>query len=112
MEMQMITGSSLLTTHWAYMAPYNPAVFTPPSPTQYVPANVASPQWNFTAGTTWRLRQPGAVRDDVRPAPSRSRTTTTATTGAWGAAPVGNAVGNFTVLGLDDAPKAMCCSTC
>jgi len=34
MQMQMITGSSFPITHWAYMAPYNPAVFTrhrPPS---------------------------------------------------------------------------------
>jgi hypothetical protein len=53
MEMQMITGTSLLVTHWAYMAPYNPAVFTPPSPTQYVSADVTSPQWRWTAGTTW-----------------------------------------------------------
>jgi|GEM_PF-2426022 len=35
MQMQLITGSSVLVTHWAYMTPYNPAVFTPPSPTQY-----------------------------------------------------------------------------
>jgi hypothetical protein len=31
MEMQMITGDSLLVTHWAYMLPYNPATFTPPA---------------------------------------------------------------------------------
>ena len=40
------------------MAPYNPAIFTPPSPTQNVVANITSPQWNFTAGTTWRLSSP------------------------------------------------------
>ncbi|MGX4801126.1 hypothetical protein [Bradyrhizobium guangdongense] len=31
MEMQMITGDSLLVTHWAYMLPYDPAIFTPPA---------------------------------------------------------------------------------
>lgn len=43
MEMQMITGDSVLVTHWAYMLPYDPATFTPPA-SQPVPAN-SVPQW-------------------------------------------------------------------
>ncbi len=58
MEMQMITGSSLLVTHWAYMVPYNPATFTPPA-AQVVPSN-SSPQWAWTAGTPWRIVSPSA----------------------------------------------------
>ena len=58
MEMQMITGSSLLVTHWAYMLPYNPATFTPPA-AQVVPSN-SSPQWAWTAGTPWRIVSPSA----------------------------------------------------
>ncbi len=57
----MITGTSLLVTRWAYMTPYNPAVFTPPSPSQVVTADITSPQWRWTAGTTWRLRQLDAL---------------------------------------------------
>jgi len=57
MEMQMITGTSLLVSHWAYMVPYNPATFTPPA-AQAVPSN-ASPQWAWTAGTPWRISSPG-----------------------------------------------------
>lgn len=57
MEMQMITGTSLLVTHWAYMVPYDPATFTPPSP-QVVPSN-ASPQWAWTQGTPWRVTSAG-----------------------------------------------------
>ncbi|MGC2774006.1 MAG: autotransporter outer membrane beta-barrel domain-containing protein, partial [Bradyrhizobium sp.] len=56
MEMQMITGDSLLVTHWAYMLPYDPASFTPP-PSAPVPAN-SVPQWAWTAGTPWRIVSP------------------------------------------------------
>lgn len=56
MEMQMITGTTLLVTHWAYMLPYDPATFTPPS-AQVVPSN-ASPQWAWTEGTPWRVISP------------------------------------------------------
>ena len=58
MEMQMITGTSLLVSHWAYMLPYDPATFTPP-PAQAVPSN-SSPQWAWTAGTPWRIVSPAA----------------------------------------------------
>ncbi len=57
MEMQMITGTSLLVSHWAYMVPYDPQTFTPPA-AQVVPSN-ASPQWAWTAGTPWRIVSPG-----------------------------------------------------
>ena len=73
----------LLVTHWAYMTPYNPAVFTPPSPSQSCRPNVTSPQWRWTAGTTWRDQPARPCSAPRRPAPSRSPTTTTATTGAW-----------------------------
>jgi hypothetical protein len=63
----MITGDSLLVTHWAYMLPYDPASFMPPPP---APAN-SLPQWAWTAGTPWRIvspamfgtTSPGALRD-------------------------------------------------
>ncbi|MFP5221113.1 MAG: autotransporter outer membrane beta-barrel domain-containing protein [Acidobacteriota bacterium] len=55
MEMQMITGTGLLLTHWAYMTPYNPATFTPPAPSQVTTAANTSPQWAWTAGTPWRI---------------------------------------------------------
>lgn len=58
MEMQMITGTSLLVSHWAYMLPYNPATFTPPA-AQVVPSN-SSPQWAWTEGTPWRIVSPAA----------------------------------------------------
>ena len=56
MEMQMITGDTLLVTHWAYMLPYDPTTFTPPAP-QVVLAN-SVPQWSWTAGTPWRIISP------------------------------------------------------
>ncbi|CAH1692445.1 Outer membrane autotransporter protein [Hyphomicrobiales bacterium] len=56
MEMQMITGTSLLVSHWAYMLPYDPANFTPPPPLP-VPTN-SSPRWAWTAGTPWRIVSP------------------------------------------------------
>jgi autotransporter-associated beta strand protein len=98
MQMQMITGSSFLITHWAYMAPYNPAVFTPPSPTQYVTANVLSPEWRWTAGTTWRVASQMLFGTA---APGTFKITDYSSGYYWGigAAPQGSAVGNFTVLG-------------
>jgi outer membrane autotransporter protein len=96
MEMQMITGQSLLVTHWAYMLPYNPATFTPPPPAP-VPAN-SVPEWAWTSGTRWRITSPATFG--------------TATAGRFvisnyqngyfwgsGAAPAGSSTGNFTLLG-------------
>ncbi len=98
MEMQMITGSAVLVTHWAYMAPYNPAVFTPPPPTQYVTADVTSPQWRWTAGTTWRVTSPTLFGTAT---PGTFKITDYSNGYYWGvgAAPQGSTVGNYTVLG-------------
>ncbi len=98
MEMQMITGSSVLVTHWAYMAPYNPAVFTPPSPTLYVPADITSPEWRWTAGTTWKVTSPTVFGTA---APGTFKITNYSNGYYWGvgAAPLDSATGNFTVLG-------------
>ena len=55
MQMQMITGnSSMLTTHWAYMAKYDPDTFVPPS--LFPDGTLLSPEWNWTDGSTWRLQ--------------------------------------------------------
>ncbi len=98
MEMQMITGTSLLVTHWAYMAPYNPAVFTPPSPTQYVSADITSPEWRWTAGTTWQVSSPTVFGTAT---PGTFKITGYSNGYYWGvgAAPLDSPVGNFTVLG-------------
>lgn len=98
MEMQMITGSSLLITHWAYMTPYNPAVFTPPSPTQYVTADVTSPEWRWTAGTTWQVTSPTVFGTAT---PGTFKITNYSNGYYWGvgAAPLDSTVGNYTVLG-------------
>ncbi|WGD28424.1 autotransporter outer membrane beta-barrel domain-containing protein [Ancylobacter sp. WKF20] len=58
MEMQMIIGSDPMVSHWANMAPYDPATFTPPAP-QAVPSNL-SPQWAWSEGTPWRIVSPDA----------------------------------------------------
>ena len=57
MEMQMITGSGLLITHWAYMAPYNPATFSPPA-AQAIPLDISARNWDWTQGTPWRIVSP------------------------------------------------------
>jgi hypothetical protein len=55
MEMQMITGNStLLTTHWAYMAPYDPDTFTPPS--LFPDGTLLSQEWRWTEGSTWQMQ--------------------------------------------------------
>jgi outer membrane autotransporter protein len=57
MEMQMITGSSVLTTHWAYMLPYDPNTFTPPLPTT-IPISNESPNYAWTPGSVWKIVSP------------------------------------------------------
>ncbi|BAM86087.1 conserved hypothetical protein [Bradyrhizobium oligotrophicum S58] len=96
MEMQMITGDSLLVTHWAYMLPYDPATFTPPPPAP-VPAN-SVPQWAWTAGTPWRIVSPALFGTQ---APGRFVITNYQNGYFWGAgiAPAGSAAGGFTLLG-------------
>jgi hypothetical protein len=54
MEMQMITGNStVLTTHWAYMAPYDPGTFTPPA--LFPEGTLLSQEWRWTEGSTWQM---------------------------------------------------------
>jgi hypothetical protein len=56
-QMQMITGypgdEGSLVTHWAYMAQYDPATFTPapPAPNDAL----TSQEWLWVADTTWQL---------------------------------------------------------
>ena len=92
MEMQMITGDSLLVTHWAYMLPYDPATFTPPPPAP-VPAN-SVPQWTWTAGTPWRIVSP-AMFGTTSPGRFVITNYQNGISGARGVGPSGN----FTLLG-------------
>jgi outer membrane autotransporter protein len=96
MEMQMITGTSLLVTHWAYMTPYNPAVFTPPS-AQVVFSN-SSPQWKWTAGTPWRIVSPALFGSAGT---GRFIVTNYQSGYFWGrgVGPKGSAAADFTLLG-------------
>ena len=96
MEMQMITGDSLLVTHWAYMLPYDPATFTPPA-SQAVPANSVS-QWAWTSGTPWRIVSSTLFGTS---APGRFVITNYQNGYFWGAgiAPAGSGAANFTLLG-------------
>jgi len=96
MEMQMITGDSLLVTHWAYMLPYDPATFTPP-PAEPVPAN-SVPQWAWMSGTPWRIVSSTLFGTS---APGRFVVTNYQNGYFWGAgiAPAGSSSSNFTLLG-------------
>jgi len=96
MEMQMITGGSLLVTHWAYMLPYDPASFTPPPP-QPVPAN-SVPQWAWMSGTPWRIVSPAMFGTT---SPGRFVVTNYQNGYFWGTglAPNGSSTGTFTLLG-------------
>lgn len=97
-EMQMITGSGSLVTHWAYMAPYNPATFTPPSPTQVITANITSPQWNWTSGTTWQIVSPTLFGTST-PGTFKIGTYNNGYFWGLGAGPTGGLIGNFTQMG-------------
>lgn len=96
MEMQMITGDSLLVTHWAYMLPYDPATFTPPA-SQPVPAN-SVPQWAWTSGTPWRIVSPTLFGTS---APGRFVIANYQNGYFWGSgiAPAGSSAAGFTLLG-------------
>jgi hypothetical protein len=103
MEMQMITGDSLLVTHLAYMLPYDPATFRPPPPAP-VPANSVQ-HWAWTAGTPWRIVSPAMFGTT---SPGRFVITNYQNGYFWGTG-VGPS-GNFTLLG-SVTPEARCCST-
>lgn len=57
MEMQMITGTSLLVTHWAYMTPYSGPNSAATAPIANPPSN-ANPYYSWTAGTVWKIVDP------------------------------------------------------
>jgi hypothetical protein len=66
MQMQMVAGEpgSPISTHWAYMMPYDPDTFTPPDPRPN--DDIISTEWAWTLGTTWNLQSeelfgPGGV---------------------------------------------------
>jgi outer membrane autotransporter protein len=96
MEMQMITGTSLLITHWAYMTPYDPLSFTPP-PAAPVMAN-SVPEWAWPSGTRWRIASPTMFGTTT---PGRFVMSGYQNGYFWGsgAAPTGSSAGNFTLLG-------------
>ena len=94
MEMQMITGTTLLITHWAYMLPYDPGTFTPPAP-QPILAN-SSPQWAWTAGTPWRIVSPALFGTS---APGRFAITDYRNGYFWGRGIGPNGSSMFTLLG-------------
>ncbi|KRR17356.1 hypothetical protein CQ14_12075 [Bradyrhizobium lablabi] len=95
MEMQMITGDNLLITHWAYMVPYDPLTFVPPTP-QPVMAN-SVPEWAWTSGTRWRITSPLMFGTTT---PGRFVVSDYQNGYFWGsgAAPTGRNAGNFTLL--------------
>ncbi len=95
MEMQMITGTSLLVTHWAYMTPYNPATFTPPAATA-IPVSIAAPQWTWTAGTPWRIVSPTTFGTS---APGKFIITDYKNGYFWGQGVTPGGTGTFTLLG-------------
>lgn len=97
-EMQMITHGDTLLTHWAYMAPYNPATFTPPPPTDVIYADITSPQWRWTKNTTWSLvSQP--IFASANPGTFKITSYNNGYFLGIGVGPQGSGVGNFTLLG-------------
>ena len=96
MEMQMITGDSLLVSHWAYMLPYDPASFTPPPPQPYQANSV--PQWAWMSGTPWRIVSPAMFGTTSA---GRFVVTNYQNGYFWGTgiAPNGSSTGTFTLLG-------------
>jgi hypothetical protein len=57
MEMQMITGTALLVTHWAHMVPYSGPSTAAPAPIPDPPA-IANPGYSWLAGTRWKIVDP------------------------------------------------------
>jgi hypothetical protein len=68
MQMQMGTGSSLILTHWAYMAQMS-ANTTPPSASDPSSGSMLSNNWRWLEGTHWTLTDgrlfPGATHSGV-----------------------------------------------
>lgn len=97
MEMQMIIGTDLLTTHWAYMVPYNPAIFTPPA-AQVIPTSNSAPNWAWTQGTPWKLTSSSTFGVST---PASFIITDYKNGYFWGQglAPAGSTTGSFTLLG-------------
>ncbi len=97
MEMQMITGTELLTAHWAYMLPYNPSTFSPPPP-QAIPLSISAPNWAWTQGTPWKLVSPTTFGVST---PASFIITDYKNGYFWGqgVGPTGSQVNSFTLLG-------------
>lgn len=53
MEMQMMTGTTIYVTHWAYMAPYDGDPDT--LPPLVLEPELLSPEWAWMKETTWAL---------------------------------------------------------
>ena len=57
MEMQMITGTSLLVTHVAYMTPYSGPNSAAPAPVANPPSSF-NPYYSWVSGTAWKIVDP------------------------------------------------------
>jgi len=57
MEMQMITGTSLLVTHVAYMTPYSGPNSAAPAPIANPPSSF-NPYYSWVSGTAWKIVDP------------------------------------------------------
>ena len=97
MEMQMIIGTDLLTAHWAYMVPYNPATFSPPA-AQVIPTSNSAPNWAWVQGTPWKLTSPSTFG---LLSPANFIITNYKNGYFWGqgVGPTGSSVASFTLLG-------------
>jgi hypothetical protein len=97
MQMQMITGnSSVLTTHWAYMAKYDPNTFVPP--TLFPDGTLLSQEWKWTDGSTWQLQS----EDLFGPGGSGTFTITNYRNGYFwgpGTGPMDTAAATYTQIG-------------
>lgn len=97
MQMQMISGNtSSLTTHWAYMAKYDPNTFVPPA--LFPEGTLLSPEWKWTDGSTWQLQS----EELFGPGGSGTFTITNYTNGYFwgpGTGPAGTAAATYTQIG-------------
>ncbi|MFM7183149.1 MAG: PEP-CTERM sorting domain-containing protein [Planctomycetota bacterium] len=97
MQMQMITGNTTaLTTHWAYMAKYDPDTFVPPS--LFPDGTLLSQEWKWTDGSTWQLQS----EELFGPGGSGTFTITSYRNGYFwgpGSGPAGGAAATYTQMG-------------